>query len=87
MLNTSNATMPMPAERRLRICAAQNAPEPMAGSQTFRSRICSGVAMARADRVRIERSKTYAPRYMPPEACDALEWARTCSLNSFDRRS
>jgi hypothetical protein len=30
---------------------------------------------------------TYAPRYTPPEACGALEWGRTCSLDSFDSYS
>jgi hypothetical protein len=29
---------------------------------------------------------TYAPRYTPPEACGALEWGRTCSLDSFASR-
>jgi DNA-binding transcriptional LysR family regulator len=36
----------------------------------------------------IEQSEdTYAPRYTPPEACGALEWGRTCSLDSFDVHS
>ena len=51
---------------------------------------CMGAPFQRAifQVSRIEQSEdTYAPRYTPPEACGALEWGRTCSLDSFDVHS